>query len=199
MDEIDRSLLRVLAGRESKTIEKNGLTRAAVLVPVYHRNGEHHLLLTRRTEHLRNHKGQISFPGGGYQEEDGSLAETALRETAEELGLGREHVQIMGTLDDELTWVSNYIITPYVGLIPWPYRFKVNNYEIKEIIEVPFSALRDRGCCREEVEEQHGLPVKAYYFDYQGKIIWGATARILNQFLCVMEEALKPESGRQSG
>jgi len=139
-------------------------------------------MFTKRTQKVREHKGQISFPGGG-QEGDETLVNTALRECAEEIGLMAEEVEILGELDDTISVTSNYIISPFVALIPWPYQFKVSEEEIEELIEVPISALLDRNCQRQESEIMDGEAVPSYFYDYQGRVIWGATARILKQFL----------------
>ena len=156
---------------------------AAVLVPIYDKLGQFYVLFTRRTEQVTEHKGQISFPGGAYEKDDRTLLRTALRECAEEIGLMAEDVKILGDLDNKVSLTSNYVISPFVALIPWPYQFKLNREETEEIIEVPVSALLDKTCLRQETETLDGEEVTSYLYHYQGRIIWGATARILNQFL----------------
>ena len=153
-----------------------------MLLPLYCKQGEYYILFTKRTQKVKEHKGQISFPGGG-QEGDETLINTALRECAEEIGLMAEEVEILGELDDTISVTSNYIISPFVALIPWPYQFKVSEEEIEELIEVPISALLDRDCQRQETEIIEGEAVISYFYNYQGRVIWGATARILKQFL----------------
>ena len=155
---------------------------AAVLLPIYCKQVEYYILFTKRTQKVKEHKGQISFPGGG-QEGDETLVNTALRECAEEIGLMAEEVEILGELDDTISVTSNYIISPFAALIPWPYQFKVSEEEIEELIEVPISALLDRDCQRQETEIIEGEAVISYFYDYQGRVIWGATARILKEFL----------------
>ena len=91
------------------------LTPSAVLVPIYHKQGEYYILFTKRTEDVKNHKGQISFPGGVHQEEDRTLVDTALRESAEEIGLMPNDVEVLGELDDTTTVTSSFIISPFVG------------------------------------------------------------------------------------
>ena len=132
---------------------------------------------------VRDHKGQISFPGGAFDEEDRTLLGTALRESAEEIGLAPRDVEILGELDDTATVTSGYIITPFVGLIPWPYKFRANEEEIEELIEVPISALLNSNNQCHEPEVINGEAVTSYSYHYQGRVIWGATARILHQFL----------------
>lgn len=140
-------------------------------------------MFTKRTLKVKEHKGQISFPGGAYQDGDGTLVNTALRECAEEIGLMTEEVEILGSLDDTISRTSNFSITPFVALIPWPYQFRMDEGEVEELIEAPISALLDRGCQHQETEIIDGETVTAYYYHYQGRVIWGATARILKQFL----------------
>lgn len=189
-------LRQVLSLRHKRRIADPGLAPSAVLVPIYDRQGQCHLLFTKRTREVKEHKGQISFPGGAYQEEDGTLLNTALRECAEEIGLMAGDVEILGELDDFVTQVSSYIIAPFVGFIPWPYQFRVNKEEIEEILEVPVSALLDLGRLRLETRTIDGEEVTSFFYHYQGDVIWGATARILNQFLDIFTQAAKISAER---
>ena len=182
-------LRRVLSQRQKQRIVNANLMRAAVLLPIYYHQGQHYLLFTKRTQEVKDHRGQISFPGGAYQEDDGTLVNAALRECAEELGLKAGDVEILGELDDFDTQVSSYIISPFVAIIPWPYQFKVNRGEIEEIIEVPISALLAMGRLRLETRIIDGEEVTSFFYHYQGRVIWGATARILNQFLDIFAQA----------
>ena len=127
-------LRQALSQRHKQHIVNANLVRSAVIIPIYDKQGQYYILFTKRTQEVKDHKGQISFPGGAYQEEDGTLVNTALRECAEEIGLMPGDVEILGELDDFVTQVSNYIISPFVGLIPWPYQFKMNEEEIEEIL-----------------------------------------------------------------
>jgi hypothetical protein len=103
-----------------------------------------------------------------------------------------------GNLDDELTTTSNYIVSPFVGAIPWPYHFQMNEEEVNEIIEVPVPALLDKNCFHPNTEILNGKTVDSYVYHHQGKIIWGATARILNKFLDIYTRAI-PDSQRKEG
>jgi 8-oxo-dGTP pyrophosphatase MutT (NUDIX family) len=114
-----------------------------------------------------------------------------LRECAEEIGLVPTEVDVLGELDDMLTEISNYIISPFVALIPWPYQFKVDGWETDEIIEVPVSALRAKEYLRQQTEIKGGQAVTSYFYHYQGRVIWGATARILHQFLDIFSQAME--------
>ena len=178
-------VMEILAKREKRDIVfcNAPLSPAAVLLPLYKKQGEYHILLTRRTQKVEHHKGQISFPGGARQEDDEGLMDTALRETFEEIGVCPEDVEVLGELDNMGTLTSNYLVTPFVGIIPYPYELRVNCDEIDELVEVPLSALADKRNHREEVYVIEGIKFKATMFDYRGHVIWGATARILEQFL----------------
>ncbi len=183
---MEQRLKLILSQRQKRHIVDANRVSAAVLLPIYYREGQYYILFTKRTERVKEHKGQISFPGGAYQEGDGLLLNTALRECAEEIGLVADQVEILGELDDVVTQTSSYIVSPFVAVIPWPYDFKINKEEIEEIIEAPISALLDRSCFRQEAEIINGESVPAYSYHYQGRVIWGATAEMLNQFLDII-------------
>ncbi len=177
--------------RQKRHIVDASRESAAVLLPIYYTPGQYYILFTKRTEKVKEHKGQICFPGGAYEEEDGTLVNTALRECAEEIGLMTEEVEVLGELDDTATTTSNYIISPFVAVIPWPYPFKVDEYEAEEIIEVPISALLDKNSLHHETEIVDGEVTISYFYHYQGRVIWGATAKILNQFLDIFTQVVK--------
>jgi len=126
------------------------------------------------------HKGQVCFPGGTLEPSDSSLLQTALREVEEEIGLRAEDVEILGEFDDSVTLTSNYVISPFVAFIPHPYPFKADGREIREIFSVPLSFFMDEANFKQDSCE----------YEYDGHIIWGATAGILKQFI----DLLKSES-----
>jgi 8-oxo-dGTP pyrophosphatase MutT (NUDIX family) len=173
---------RILGTRERRMIEQPSLARAAVLVPLFKKGEGCHIVFTKRTQTVRYHKGEISFPGGVFDERDLELERTALREAFEEIGLKENDVQVIGVLDDIVT-ITQFIVTPFVGLFPYPYPFKLSPIEIAELIEVPISALLDEdGFSQREIIRGTGKEV-VYAYQYEHHIIWGATARILKQFL----------------
>ena len=188
--DVKQRLKQVLQGREVKRIVSGTRELSAVMLPLYQVKGEYHLVFTKRTQQVKEHKGQISFPGGVYQEGDGTLLETALRECAEEIGLMPGDVEVLGELDNVATQTSNYIISPFVAFIPWPYEFKISPQEIEEIIEAPLPALLDESYRREETIIIAGKRTTSYFFQYQGRVIWGATAAILSQFLEIFSRFL---------
>jgi 8-oxo-dGTP pyrophosphatase MutT (NUDIX family) len=180
---VKERLKQLLDGRQKRYISDTSRIPAAVMLPLYQREGQDYLVFIKRTEEVREHKGQISFPGGSREDVDVSLLDTAVRESCEEIGLSPADIEVLGELDDEVTTTSNYVVTPFVGKIPWPYDFVMNEVEVDEIIEVPLSELLADGCLQPDTEILNGRVVSSYAYHWQGRIIWGATARILNHFL----------------
>jgi 8-oxo-dGTP pyrophosphatase MutT (NUDIX family) len=127
-------LKEALAKRQVVRLSDSKMRVSAVLVPIFMKSGQYHLLFIQRTERVKEHKGQISFPGGAYEKADELLLNTALREAEEEIGLAPGDVEVLGELDDMLTVATNYVISPFVGLIPYPYKFKLDNWETEELI-----------------------------------------------------------------
>lgn len=156
------------------------LRRAAVLVPIVRRPAGLTVLLTQRTEHLTNHAGQVSFPGGRAEEDDSSPIETALRETEEEIGLTRRHVEIIGVLPDHVT-ASAYIVTPVVGLVTPPFDLTAESNEVADIFEVPLTFLMDgMNHQRMSFDLPDGGGRRSFYaMPYERFFIWGATAGML--------------------
>ncbi len=180
-------LKQALSSREKQYITDPTRIPAAVILPLYVKRGRYHILFIQRTDKVAQHKGEISFPGGVHEKRDKTLRDTALRECAEEIGLLAKDVEILGELDDEVSVATNYVISPFVALIPWPYRFQVDGQETEAIIEVPVSALLESG--RSQPEIRDGKTVTAYFYHHQGQVIWGATARILKKFLDIFAQA----------
>jgi 8-oxo-dGTP pyrophosphatase MutT (NUDIX family) len=173
---------KILNTRDRKMIEQPSLARAAVLVPLFTKGQDCHIVFTKRSDNVRYHKGEISFPGGVFDDKDLELQRTALREASEEIGLKESDVQIIGVLDDIIT-VTQFIVTPFVGLFPYPYPFELSPIEIAELIEVPLPALLDEDCFSEREIIRGTSKEVVYAYQYENHIIWGATARILRQFL----------------
>jgi 8-oxo-dGTP pyrophosphatase MutT (NUDIX family) len=167
-----------------RRLECGDATPAAILVLVYDRDGEAHVLFTERTHQVEHHKGQISFPGGACDEGDDSLEATALRETAEEIGVEPEAVEIVGQLDEMLT-VSNFRVTPYVGILKAnsEHDFVINSHEVAQVVQVPLPHLMDEQNMELEVRQHKGKQVLVPAYTYESHRIWGATARMLRQFL----------------
>jgi 8-oxo-dGTP pyrophosphatase MutT (NUDIX family) len=158
-----------------------GSRPAAVLVPLFERDGEAHVVLTKRPDTMPSHQGEISFPGGGVHPDDQGLLDAALRETEEEIGLPRAAVDVVAELDTLATVGSRFTITPFVGLVdPLP-ELVPHAGEVVKILEVPLSELLDDATFREEYWDAPDRPIS--FFELPGETVWGATARILAAFL----------------
>ena len=176
------ALRAVLSVRKKKSVNDSSLSPAAVLLLLYPKNGEHCILLNKRTDEVEYHKGEISFPGGGKDPEDRDFLETALREANEEMGIRPEDVDVLGQLDD-VTTQSGFGVRVFVGTIPYPYPFIPNPIEIAEVLEVPVSDLLDPANIRTETRRVDGKTAQAAFYAYGEHLIFGATSRIVTQFL----------------
>ena len=186
---MESDIAELLQSRQSEELSVPGRRLAAVLVPLYSHDGDYGVIFTKRSDHMSHHRGQIAFPGGGHEPHDRSLQHTALRESSEEIGLQPDHVRVLGQLDDLLTNNSNYLVRPYVGTIPYPYDFTLDLRETSYIIEVPLSFLRDNNPSSQVTREHEGRMVESFFFDYREHVIWGATAKIIKQFLDLLDQA----------
>lgn len=180
-------LRQALASRQKLRISGGGLTESAVLIPIFYKDGEYHILFTQRSDQVPHHKGQISFPGGARSRADATLQDTALRESREEIGLKAKDAEIVGELDDTATATSGYNISPFVAFIPYPYGFVLSPYEITEIFSTPISALLHRAKRKKERHTFGGQVFVGYSYEYEGRVIWGATAKIVEQLLKVWQ------------
>ncbi len=160
------------------------LRTAAVLVPLACDQGELHLLFTRRTDLVHDHKGQVAFPGGAVESQDASVEDTALRETYEEIGIPPKEICVLGTLPPFPT-ITGFLICPVVGMIPWPYDLHLSYEEVSRVFTVPFQWLADPvNRVENEMVMPDGRMEKVIFFNnYEGEKVWGATARIALYFL----------------
>lgn len=178
-----------LADRPRRVVPPGPLVRAAVLVPIVDRAGEANLVFAQRTHRVGHHAGQISFPGGRIDPGDADDLAAALREAHEEVGLDPALVEPLGLLDDTETFATQFVITPWVGVVRRPVAWQPDGAEIEKVIEVPVAALLEAGCFRIERWERQGVARDVYFYDYRGDTIWGATARILKQYLDLVASA----------
>ncbi|MCD6152147.1 MAG: CoA pyrophosphatase [Deltaproteobacteria bacterium] len=191
----EHQLASALANYKYQPLSFPDGVRAAVLCPLFIREGEAQLLLIKRSQQLKHHKGEVSFPGGVKESHDNSLLETCLRETEEEVGIKSGDVTIIGRLD-EVDTTTGFLVSPFLGLIPHPYSFQLNKQEVEHLITVPIAQFI-------EVTNQHDF----YYFNGQrlisliayhvnSQVVWGATARIVEQLITMFREnQLLPVAG----
>jgi 8-oxo-dGTP pyrophosphatase MutT (NUDIX family) len=176
-----------LAAYRPRTADPNGNPRAAVLVPLYTHRDDLHVVFTKRTDRVQHHRGEISFPGGAMDPEDTDLTITALREAEEEIGLSRDHIEVIGRLDDIFT-ISSFHVSVFVGAIDplyTPYEWLPHEHEVAEILEVPLEHLLDEANLVEVPRQRDGELVIMEGFRFREHIIWGATGRMLRNFLDV--------------
>lgn len=163
------------------------LRPAAVLVPLIWDQGQWNLLFTRRGVDLEDHSGQVSFPGGAWEERDGDLEQTALREAREEVGINPASVAIIGKMA-RFDMVSYFQVTPVVGVVAWPCELKINPSEVARAFTVPLNWLADPRNFQIKPRQFEGQTFRIpYYNDYDGEIIWGATAQITQEFLRLIQ------------
>ena len=156
--------------------------RASVLIPLLESEGEIFLMLTRRSNKMRSHPGQVSFPGGKQESFDEGSMYTALRETYEEIGLPSEKVDVVGMLDQILS-LHYYLVTPYIGLIPSDFVPLPNADEIESVFKVPLSFFMKSENHWSEEKKFLAFPVLVHHFEYQGYDIWGLTAKLIFRLL----------------
>ena len=177
---------RVVAQNPHRRIDDPSLTPAGIMVLVFSKEGKHCLLLQKRSSRVDSHKGEISFPGGKMDPGDQTLLDTALRETHEEMGIDPQDVEVLGALDETAT-TTGFCTSPFAGIIPYPYDFSPQEEEVAEVLEVPVSSLLDSANRRDDIRISGGDLEYAPAFAYDGHIIFGATARVLDRFLELIE------------
>jgi 8-oxo-dGTP pyrophosphatase MutT (NUDIX family) len=170
-----------------------GAKPASVLIPILNASEnesspEWHLLFTKRTDLVADHKGQVSFPGGRSDPSDLTPEKTALREANEEIGLKPDQVQVIGRLEQIIT-ITNYLVTPVIGLIPWPYAFTLEPEEVSRVFSIPLEWLAEQ--TNHEIRPKPNIPDSEfphlrnviYFKPYHGELLWGVSAEITVRFL----------------
>lgn len=186
-DKLYDHIQKTLHSRKQKSFiyKKGKFTPAAVLIPLFFKKDQAHILFTKRTDKVSTHKGQISFPGGSKDKSDPDLKFTALRETREEVGIKEEDVTIMGKTDLFLT-NTEFLVTPFVGSFINPYHYQPNADEIERLIEVPLLHLLDDNIFRIQKITRQGYQWNIHYYYYNNDIIWGVTGFLLSNFLSII-------------
>ena len=189
LGERDLALIRdALAAQPPRTVDVPERRKAAVLIMLFERDGEPWVVLTKRTETVGAHKGEISFPGGAHDVTDADMYATAVRETQEELGVHPDGLTLLGALDDYPTFSSGFIVSPYIAAVEPPEEWLPSEAEIAHVIELPLARLAAEG--RMDVWERDGVRFPMHIFDVDGNYVWGVTAFILRRFLDVVGPAL---------
>ncbi|MCF8380450.1 MAG: CoA pyrophosphatase [Bacteroidales bacterium] len=180
---------RKMSPEPRKYLEDNHpVKKAAVLILLFPLNGLIHLALIKRTLYDGPHSGQISFPGGMYEEKDINLSETAIRETMEETGINRDEITLLGNLTSIQIPISKIEVLPLVGYSKHTPIFKINKKEVERMILVPLKDLANNDIISTEYREINTCTYTIPYYNYNGDKIWGATAMILCEFLRIIEE-----------
>jgi 8-oxo-dGTP pyrophosphatase MutT (NUDIX family) len=176
------------------------LTPAAVLLPLVQRRGEWHLVLTQRQANLPEHPGQVALPGGRVSNEDTDLIATALRESAEEIGLQPQAVTVAGFVKPQPI-ISGYAVLPVVGFVADGFTPQPDHREVAAVFEVPLQFLLQPGNCRASMRERAGVALRVWEYQHSGFRIWGATAKIIREFtqLLAAGDSLAPAAAPPAG
>jgi 8-oxo-dGTP pyrophosphatase MutT (NUDIX family) len=193
---LNEKLSQVLLSTDAAiTLEVRGAINAAVLVPLYVDDGHLHAVFTKRQDDLRRHAGEISFPGGRYDEGEPDLRATALREAYEEIGLPEDAVDVVGALQPTSTIATGYAVYPFVGLIEAGRTWTPSAGEVAEVLELRLDALL-AGYARRRLIRR-GVPIRTDTYQVGDHLIWGATARILADLFDRIGPLLKDENSRR--
>jgi len=192
-----RNRITTALGRGRHGLALGDRIRAAVLVLFVYRGGVPALVFGKKTEDVPHHKGQFSFPGGVVQRSDGSVVEAALREAREEIGLEQSAVEVLGLFDDMRTTVTNFVITPVLGLARGEPILRPDGREIERVIEIPLAYLLQPDAFRVEQWEREGIQRPVVFVNYGDDVVWGTTGRILRELLGALfpEVRVRQETG----
>lgn len=170
-----------LSSRKKRSINFPDYRKSAVMILFMEKDKTPYVVLTLRTDKVSTHKGQVSFPGGGYDSSDKDFLDTALRETMEEVGIAPEDIEVLGEFDEYIS-IMGYHVYVFVGALGKTHEYAVCEDEIDEMLEVPFSIFYNEEYTKCEKINHQGKDYDVYFYDYGKATIWGMTARILTDF-----------------
>lgn len=186
-----RAALSAVTTASPKALVRSGIVPAAVLLPIIVRPEGLSVLLTLRCAHLRDHAGQISFPGGRCDADDASPIMTALRETHEEVGLAPEQIEVLACLPDQ--WIrTGFLVSPVVGLVQGSFTLRLDRFEVAEAFELPLNDLLDPARRRVKTVQYNDQMHSTWEIVWPGRCIWGATAAMLIALSDVLDAAQPP-------
>jgi len=189
------TLRRALSGFTPKENHDQSRVRASVMILLFEKDGYDHVLLNVRSDTVVQHKGEIAFPGGVYNDDDVVFVQTALREVHEEIGIKSDKIRVIAQLDDVRTNTTNFVISVFVGEIRYPYYPCLNPLEVADILEIPIKQLFDPNCIREEIRWIDSMPQKRYSYGIGQYLIHGATANMIKQLQeCYMNSDVEMKS-----
>ncbi|MBI2170860.1 MAG: CoA pyrophosphatase [Chloroflexi bacterium] len=194
MDRTAQFVRTALAKRTPDLLQDPNLKDSAVVLLLYPKGGDHCVLFNKRSMEVEYNKGEFCFPGGSKDPEDADLVATALREVHEEMGIHPKDITLLGELSETNT-AAGFRIHPYVGTIPYPYAFKPSSIEIAQVVEVPINHLIDKRNYTQEWRMRLGVNTLMTTYSYNEHRIFGATARILRNFLDILEQSGWPQGG----
>ena len=174
-------LKKRLLNREVRDLSASGLKQASVMMLFMNRDEQVHVLLTRRTNTLATHRGQVAFPGGRVDAGDEDRLAAAFRETEEEVGISRDRIEYLGRFDDYVS-IAGYHVFSFAGAIEYPYEYSLNYNEAESCFDAPLSMFVEQAYDRYEIFNYMGNNYRVFYYYYKDYEIWGLTARILTDF-----------------
>ncbi|MBL3655964.1 NUDIX hydrolase [Fulvivirga sediminis] len=184
-----RIMMPAESTEERFNLDKKDVRLGGVMVLFYEKEDGIYLPLTQRHDYKGTHGGQVSLPGGKWEEEDENLEATALRETHEEIGISPDDVTVIGKLSDLYIPPSNFRVSPFIGYTSRKPNFNIDTYEVKELLETPVNVLEDKAYRKQkDILVRSHLRLKAPYFDVNGKVVWGATAMMLAELVSLIDE-----------
>ncbi len=181
MNKFEAKLLKRITTFKARKIDPNGRGEASVLMPLFDYGSEPAFLLTKRSQNVASYKGHISFPGGMRESFDSSRVETALREANEEIGVQASHVRVLGEFNDYLA-NEGFVIHTVLGVLGDASQLKPDTDEVEYLLKIPLSFFKD-STPRTEIWERGGQSFEVYFYNYQGEVVWGLTARMIKHFV----------------